>query len=128
LLMLIAGFVTMTWSSLSDQAHEPGGRLPQFERQLNDRLPPVLRDAIGIKGGGASELQSVAMPYALRFVRALGGAVIVFALAFILMIYLLIEGRRTAAWLVAFVPKSERGKVERTMSESKEIIFGYVAG
>src|SRR5207245_6977009 len=79
LLALIVGFVMMTWSSLSDQAQDLGKRLPQFERQVNDRLPQVVRNAIGMKSGGASELQSAAMPYALQFVRALAGAVAGFA-------------------------------------------------
>ena len=128
LLVLIGGFLMLTWSSLSDQAHELGGRLPQFERQITAKLPPVVRNAIGMKGEGAGGVESVAMPYALRFVRALVSAVVVFALAFILMIYLLIEGSRTCAWAVAFVPKSRRGKVEQTLAESKDVIFGYVAG
>ena len=52
------------------------------------------------------QLPAVRVRCPLRLVRALSGAVVVVALAFILTLYLLIEGRRTYAWLVAFVPKS----------------------
>ena len=60
--------------------------------------------------------------------RAAGSAVLVFALAFILMLYLLIEGRQTYHWLLAFVPRSRRSKVAQTAVESQRVIFGYVAG
>jgi predicted PurR-regulated permease PerM len=128
ILVLIGGFLVLTWSSLSEQASYLGHRLPQFERHFTERLPAMVRNAIGMKGNAADELQTVVMPYALQFVRSLTAAVIVFALAFILTVYLLIEGRRTYAWLVAFVPKAKRGKVEQTAVESQEVIFGYVAG
>src|SRR5438309_693077 len=101
LLLLLAAFLMATWSSLSEQAHYLGERLPEFERQVSQRIPPMVRDAIGAKSG-ARDVQSIVMPYALDVVRALTGAVVVFTLAFILTIYLLIEGRRTYAWLVAF--------------------------
>jgi predicted PurR-regulated permease PerM len=128
ILVLIAGFLVLTWSSLSNQAHYLGQRLPEFEHHLIERLPPMVRNAIGMKGSGSSEVQQVVMPYALRFVRSLTSAIVVFALAFILTVYLLIEGRRTYAWLVAFVPRNKRAKVEQTAAESQEVIFGYVAG
>src|SRR5581483_3036552 len=127
-LVLIGGFLTIAGSSLADQAHDLGRRLPEFERKAGERLPPILRDAIGMKNGSAGELQSAIMPRALAFVRGLASALIIFALAFILTLYLLIEGERTYRWVVAFVPKTKRGKVEQTLTEAKEVIFGYVAG
>src|SRR5438270_5857507 len=54
LLILIAGFLVLTWSSLSDQARDLGQRLPQFERQVTERLPPMVRDAIGMKSRGGN--------------------------------------------------------------------------
>jgi predicted PurR-regulated permease PerM len=128
LLVLIGGFVAITWSSISDQAQYLARRLPQFEQEITRRLPPMVRDAIGVKSDAAAGIGSAVMPYALAFVRALAGAIVVFALAFILTVYLLIEGKRTYAWAIAFVPRSKRGKAEDTAVECKQVIFGYVAG
>ena len=49
-------------------------------------------------------------------------------LGFVLTLYLLIEAQRTREWLVAFVPKAYRGRVEQTLNECERIIFAYVAG
>ncbi len=55
---------------------------------------------------------------------ALGVAV----LALFLTIYLLIEGRQTYRWIVAFVPKTHRARVEQTAEESTRVIFDYMVG
>src|SRR5438270_590131 len=49
-------------------------------------------------------------------------------LVFVLTMYLLLEGRRTRDWLVAFVPHDKRSRMERTLAESQEAMFAYVAG
>src|SRR2546421_7946696 len=46
LLILIGGFLVLTWSSLSDQARDLGQRLPHFQRQGTQRLPPQGPDAV----------------------------------------------------------------------------------
>jgi predicted PurR-regulated permease PerM len=45
-----------------------------------------------------------------------------------LTIYLLLEGRRTLDWLIAFVPLEHRAKTARTLAESQQVLFAYVAG
>ena len=52
----------------------------------------------------------------------------VLLLALILTLYLLIEGRATYQWVLAFVPLQHRRKVDQTAVESQRVIFGYVAG
>jgi predicted PurR-regulated permease PerM len=127
LLAAIAGFFYLTWSSLAEQGRMLGHQLGDVERAATERLPPVLRDAFGIKGDGEA-FQSYLSQFALRFVRSLTSAVFVFALAFILTLYLLIEGDRTYKWLIAFFPKTRHAKVQATAAESQNVIFGYVAG
>lgn len=55
-------------------------------------------------------------------------ALTVVGLAFILMLYLLIDGRRVYAWLLAYVPSKHRARVAETVAESSEVVFAYVAG
>src|SRR4029450_6711732 len=40
----------------------------------------------------------------------------------------LIEGQRTRAWVVAFFPQERREKVERTLAESRDVIWAYAVG
>lgn len=125
-LALIVGFFWMTWSSLAVQARYALEHISEFEREAMRRMPPWMRNAIGVKSAG--EIQSYAAPYALRFLQSTVSALTISVLGFVLTIYLLIEGRTTRDWLVAFVPLKHRGRTERTLSECERVVFGYVTG
>jgi predicted PurR-regulated permease PerM len=49
-------------------------------------------------------------------------------LAFVLAIYLLIEGDITYAWLLAYVPMNRREKVHATIVEARTLMLDYVVG
>src|SRR5215216_4629687 len=38
----LAGFVVLTWTSLSEQARDVGGRFGQLEQEITKRAPPPL--------------------------------------------------------------------------------------
>ncbi len=126
LLAMIGGFVYLTWSSLSSQASMVGDRLQSIVETMLDRLPAPLQQALTSDSGGV--LPSRLAPLAMHAVRSTAEAIGVFFVAFILTLYLLIEGRATAAWLVAFVPARRRPKVQSTLVECRRVVFGYVAG
>jgi predicted PurR-regulated permease PerM len=46
----------------------------------------------------------------------------------ILTFYLLVDGRRLYAWLLAFVPPQHRDKMARTVPEVSDVLYGYVRG
>jgi len=126
LVVAIGGFVWLTWSSLSDQAQYVTGHFAQIQQQAMRALPAWARQALG--GGSASDLENRIAPYALRFAQSAVSAAIVAVVGFILTMYLLLEGRRTRDWLVAFVPAAKRPKVEQTLAECQRVVFAYVAG
>lgn len=123
---LVAGFVWMTWSSLNDQTQFVGQRFGDLEQRALKSLPPWLNRALG--GKSPEQLQSQIAPIILHLGQSLLSAVVVVILGFVLTMYLLLEGRRTRDWLMAFVPQDKRSRMERTLAESEEAIFGYVAG
>jgi predicted PurR-regulated permease PerM len=125
-LALVGGFLWLTWSSLSVQTRYAIDHLSEFEKEAVGRMPPWMRDAVGMRSAG--EIQSYLAPYALRVVQSTLSAVTIALLGFVLTIYLLVEGRTTRDWLVAFVPLKHRGRTERTLAECERVIFGYVAG
>src|SRR5207248_277768 len=104
LLAVLGSFLYFTWSSLSSQAAMVGQHFETLERSIVERLPAPVRTAAG--GQTNDAMQSIGA-LLVRVVRAISQAVVVFVLAFIVTMYLLIEGRRTYEWLVAFVPKSQ---------------------
>ena len=126
ILAIVGGFLWLTWASLSDQARYAATYLNEFEGNVINRLPPWLRNIAGIQNG--AEMSSWLAPAAMRFGQSAASAVIVTLLGFVLTLYLLLEGHATRDWLVAFVPKARRGKVEQTLVECERVIFAYVAG
>ena len=122
----IGGFLWATWASLSSQASYVADHFDKFERETLSGVPQWVRSAIG--GNDMDQLRSRVGAYALAFARSAGSAVVVALLAFILTIYLLIEGDQTHDWLVAFVPSEHRPRLEKTLVECERVIFAYVAG
>src|SRR5207244_10852314 len=51
-----------------------------------------------------------------------------FVLAWILVVYLLIEAETTYRWVRGFVPVPLRPRFDQTASQAREAAFGYVAG
>jgi predicted PurR-regulated permease PerM len=123
---VIAGFLWVTWSSLSQQAQYVTDNLGDLESQLLNRLPAWVRDALDTASDG--EVHSYLRPLALRLVRSAGFAAVMTALASVLTVYLLIEGGRTRDWVLAFVPQRNRDKAQQTLAACESAIFGYVAG
>ncbi len=50
------------------------------------------------------------------------------ALVLILTLYLLLDGKRTYAWLLAYVPRRHRQKMAQTVPAVSEVVMGYVQG
>jgi len=126
LLATVGGFLWITWASLSDQARYAAHYVNTIEGDVIARLPPWLRNAAGIQNG--AEMRSWIAPIAMQFGQSAASAAVVTLLGFVLTLYLLIESTTTRDWLVAFVPRARRRKVEQTLFECERVIFAYVAG
>jgi predicted PurR-regulated permease PerM len=66
--------------------------------------------------------------YVVNAGRMVVDGLLIVALILILTIYLLIEGRRTYKWLVAYAPPRHRDRVHVTACEARKAIYGYVVG
>jgi predicted PurR-regulated permease PerM len=127
LLSVVGAIVYFAATTLPGQGHMVATRMIEAERDLAQRVPEVVREAVGA-GSPGEMVQSYLGPAMLRLTQAVVGSLVVVALAFILTLYLLIEGETTYRWLLAFVPARRRAKVAETAVESQRVIFGYVAG
>jgi predicted PurR-regulated permease PerM len=126
LLAAVVGFLWLTWSSLAAQAEFVVSKATELEESLTLRLPGWMRDSI--RPPNSNDVTSYLAPYAMRIAQSTTSAVGYGLLGFFLMIYLLIEGRETREWLLAFVPRPHRAKAERTLDECERVIFAYAAG
>jgi predicted PurR-regulated permease PerM len=125
LLVLIGGFLWVTWATLTEQAQYLSGHFVEIEQQILKALPDWARGAAGSNGAQA---KSYLGDLTLRFGRSALYASGLIVLGFVLTIYFLTEGERTYRWLLAFIPPQYRPRMERTVRESREAVFAYMVG
>ena len=65
-------------------------------------------------------------PLALGTGRAVGRGVDFFTI--IVTIYLLLDGKRLYAWLIAYIPRVHRERMAVTASEVSDVVCAYVRG
>lgn len=46
----------------------------------------------------------------------------------VLILYLLVDGKRLAAWIVTYAPHPQRKKIVRTLDDVRDVIFAYMRG
>jgi len=148
LVVLLGYFLVQSGQSLVAQASLLGERLEQFRQQVMGMIPPSLQGLFGSGGGGGVTPESAnggpppsrpgssglsgitdSLTGAASYTAgALAAATTAFAVALVVAVYLLIDGRRTYAWLVAFTPKKARPRVEDTACHARDIIAAYIRG
>ena len=121
----LIGFAVLCGSSLIEEGRAVAARLESVQKEAVARLPPVLSRLIRI---GPSPNSSAISDFAMRAWSVLISAVLGGAVALILTIYFLIDGRRTWRWLVAYVPRHNRARVEETGNAARDAVLHYVVG
>ena len=124
---LLVGFAVLCGSSLLTQAHQLGGRLQDVERTATERLPAGMAGILRGQGTGSSAASAL-MRHAAAILGVFADALLGTVVAFILTIYLLIEGRRAWRWLVAYVPRRNRDRADETAAAASLAVRRYVAG
>ena len=122
------GFFIQSGSELAGQANVPGTHLMEAERAALEHAPTAIRSRFEHQGNITTPDASLVAGYLLSTGRLLTSALVVAALALVLTIYVLIEGRRAYEWLVAYVPQKHREQVRVTAREARARILGYVTG
>jgi predicted PurR-regulated permease PerM len=122
----IGGFLTLTWSSLYAQGQNLSANLRDIEREFELRAPTPIVDILHRSRGGAdaSMLASWAVAIGSGVLWAAG----TFTLAWILVVYLLIEADTTYKWVRGFVPARLRTRFDQTAIEARAAAHGYVVG
>jgi predicted PurR-regulated permease PerM len=129
----LGGFVGLMWltsTALMEQTEFLGTRVHALQRTLVSHTPSWLIEiAFGSRrNANATPTMPDAPWYLLSFVQTLMMGLAAVVLAFVLAIYLLIEGRMTYEWMVAYVPPDHRHKVRDTVVEARTLMLDYVIG
>jgi predicted PurR-regulated permease PerM len=113
-------FFVLSAAALRQDAQILQQRVTAFYESVVGLLPPSAQDALGSL-----------MPSADAFFTAgqlVIGGVASLAVALVLTVYFLIDGRRTYEWLVAFAPPHHRAKVRQTGDGACAAIAAYMRG
>jgi predicted PurR-regulated permease PerM len=134
-LVMVAVSSALLWvvfTSLAEQAGRLVQDYPTFRQRVMQQIPPgyaVLKKLIG---------QLFALPYSPQFAAqaraalawgtsALSGVVGTFFIL-VLTLYLLLDGKRLYAWLLAYVPRRHRDKMAATVDGVSQVVTVYVRG
>jgi len=124
--------ITVVFTSLAEQLSNLVQDFPALRDRVEQRLPahyPTLKRivreifALPYSPEVAAQLKR---PLALGTV-ALSGVVSTF-FTLVVTIYLLLDGKRLYAWLIAYVPRVHRERMARTAEEVSEVVYAYVRG
>ncbi|MEO8256144.1 MAG: AI-2E family transporter [Acidobacteriota bacterium] len=120
IVLALAGFLGLSGASLVQEGKDFGQRLGGFRDSVATRIPPGVREA------GSSLVPSSESLIGLGawLVDGLAG----FGVALVVTVYLLLDGRRTYQWLVAFVPAAARPRAHETAACASRVIASYVRG
>ena len=128
ILGLLSGFVMVTWTSLAAQAHVLADQMQSLDASLANNVPPQLAPIVRRMEASIKPQGAELAPYVVQAFQAIASAGVVFALGFVLTIYLLVDGQRTFAWVLAYVPRRKRHKVRETAQEVQRVMRAYVVG
>jgi predicted PurR-regulated permease PerM len=117
-------FLYLAGASLVDQADLLGTRIDQVRDEVVKRAPQGLVGLIPESSDSRSQVGG----YLVRLGQSLVAGVFSLGVALILTMYLLLDGRRTYEWLVAFAPATHRPRVRQTAVEARRAILAYVRG
>src|SRR4029078_5793895 len=102
LVLSIGGFLLLTWSSLSSQWQYLSTQLTTMGTEAARHVPSWMYP----KGESQDrDVRAAVQPLALGFAQSAATALTLIVLGFFVTIYLLIDGRSTLKWVVAFFPQ-----------------------
>jgi predicted PurR-regulated permease PerM len=132
LLSIIGVVVGVVFPPLAQQIADLVSNFSGLRERVEQRLPAdnaVLRtvvDQIFRLPSSPEFMAEVNKP--LIWGRAAVSGIMTTFLVLIATLYLLLDGKRTYAWLLAYVPRAHREKMAHTVPEVSKVVYAYVRG
>jgi len=120
---LLLVFLWLTWSSLTSQWEYLTTQLTSLGNEAQQYIPSWMSAS-----AQGADWRAAVESTLLRIGQSTAAALTLIVLGFFVTVYLLIDGTRTLAWVVAFVPQRRRGKVAQTVAESRDVMRAYALG
>jgi putative heme transporter len=131
-LLLIGSFVAFAIPPLVSQTVEVSANLPSYRQNVQQRLSPQYPAVAAIVDQVFQLPSSPEVARSLKQPLAWGRAAVEVSIAIVLVmaitLYLLIDGKRVYAWLLAYVPRRHRRNMALTLPAMSDVIVAYVQG
>ena len=129
---VVALFVFLILPPLANQSIELAANIGAYRRKVQAHLNPDHPLLARLMSEIFDLPSSPEVAHSLRRPLAWGQVVLESALAavmvLVLSVYLLLDGKRTYAWLLAYVPRRPRSKMAETVPAVSEVVMAYVQG
>lgn len=132
ILALVAAFLLFVVPPLGGQITALSRNYPTYRARVERRMAadyPVLTGVtLQIMDLPSSPEIAASLKKPLAWGRVAVTGVAGVAVLFVLVLYLLLDGKRAYAWLLAYVPRRHRSKMARTLPEISDVVKAYVQG
>ena len=132
MILVLAAFAVFVVPPLVSQTVEVVSRLPVYKAHVEQRVAaehPLLARLI-VQVLELPTLPEVAksLKRPLAWGQMAVEGVVAGGLVLVLTLYLLVDGKRTYAWLLAYVPRRLRRKMSLTVPEMSDVVLAYMQG
>jgi len=132
ILAVVGGVLVFVVPSLGSQITTLAQNYPLYrarvERRVSADYPDLARLALQIMDLPSSPEVAASLKRPLAWGRVAVTGVVGAAVLFVLVLYLLLDGKRVYAWLLAYVPRRHRSKMAQTLPEISDVVMAYVQG
>jgi len=129
---LLAVFVVVILPPLTAQVTHLLQNLPEFRTRVMSKIPArypgVQKIIYDIFTSWSSPKVTGTLDHWFAWGQSAISGLVVTAVVLILTLYLLLRGRSLYAWILAFVPRTQREKIATTMHEASAVVHAYVSG
>lgn len=127
-LAAVGGFLVAAAGPLTEETQLLAGRLASFQESIAARVPVAIARVVRRGPQDPAQMMTAIAAKVPDVASAVLTAAGMTLFAFILTLYLLADGRRTYEWVIAYVPRAHRAKVNETVAGVTGAVFAYVAG
>jgi predicted PurR-regulated permease PerM len=129
---VILFFAVAVLPSLISQLLHLGENFPAYKTRVESHIPPnrpFLQEIVNeiFELPSSPEIKAW-LDRPLLWGKIAVGVVAVTFFLFVLSMYLLLDGKRVYAWILAYVPRRYRARMGRTIPEVSDVVFAYVGG
>jgi predicted PurR-regulated permease PerM len=132
LLGMILFFFFFVFPPLTGQLLRLTVDFPEYRARVESHVPseqPLLRQILAeVFALPASPGVKAWLERPLLWGKIAVGVVGVTFFLYVLSVYLLLDGKRVYAWVLAYVPRKYRARMAKTVPEVSEVVFAYVGG